>query len=180
LQKSDNPVLGLPYALASQSFCKAFNLDLLEASATLTLAELWLALGPSHARRALSLVYQSLPMILGHGGLELRARAHIVLAKCHLFDPKFSGIYTLPILPDQCGSYSAKLCALTWTGLNGISYVFSPFFLVLFFIAVSEDPCAVLDPLTQATEDLQVLEVSLIYVYIYICSSGSGTQKGVT
>ncbi|GJM95091.1 hypothetical protein PR202_ga11791 [Eleusine coracana subsp. coracana] len=112
-KKSDNAVLGLPYALASQSFCKAFNLDLLEASATLTLAELWLALGPSHARRALSLVYQSLPMILGHGGLELRARAHIVLAKCHLCDPKFS---------------------------------------------VSEDPSAVLDPLTQATEDLQVLE----------------------
>ncbi|TVU48911.1 hypothetical protein EJB05_00195, partial [Eragrostis curvula] len=112
-KKSDNAVLGLPYALASQSFCKAFNLDLLEASATLTLAELWLALGPSHARRAVSLVYQSLPMILGHGGLELRARAHIVLAKCHLFDPNF---------------------------------------------LVSKDPYAVLDPLTQATEDLHVLE----------------------
>ena len=48
-------------------------MDLLEASATLTLAELWLALGSSHAKKALSLVYQSLPMILGHGGLELRA-----------------------------------------------------------------------------------------------------------
>ncbi|WVZ50079.1 hypothetical protein U9M48_001371 [Paspalum notatum var. saurae] len=70
-KKSDNAVLGLPYALASQSFCKSFNLDLLEASATLTLAELWLALGSSHAKRALSFVYQSLPMILGHGGLEL-------------------------------------------------------------------------------------------------------------
>ncbi|CAM0948641.1 unnamed protein product [Alopecurus aequalis] len=113
IHKSDNAVLGLPYALASQSFCKSFNLDLLEAAATLTLAELWLALGSSHAKRALSLVYQSLPMILGHGGLELRARAHIVLAKCHLTDPEFS---------------------------------------------VSEDPCAVLDPLNQATEDLQVLE----------------------
>uniref|UniRef100_N1QPW9 Uncharacterized protein n=1 Tax=Aegilops tauschii TaxID=37682 RepID=N1QPW9_AEGTA len=52
-QKSDNAVLGLPYALASQSFCKSFNLDLLEASATLTLAELWLALGSSHLKRAL-------------------------------------------------------------------------------------------------------------------------------
>ncbi|KAM0827131.1 hypothetical protein ACQ4PT_068397 [Festuca glaucescens] len=112
-KKSDNVVLGLPYALASQSFCKSFNLDLLEASATLTLAELWLALGSSHAKRALSLVYQSLPMILGHGGLELRARAHIVLAKCYLTDPEYS---------------------------------------------VSEDPCAVLDPLNQAAEDLQVLE----------------------
>ncbi|TKW29745.1 hypothetical protein SEVIR_3G415900v4 [Setaria viridis] len=112
-KKSDNAVLGLPYALASQSFCKSFNLDLLEASATLTLAELWLALGSSHAKRALSLVHQSLPMILGHGGLELRARAHIVLAKCHLSDLKFS---------------------------------------------VPEDPEAVLDPLNQATQDLQVLE----------------------
>ncbi|EES02737.1 anaphase-promoting complex subunit 5 [Sorghum bicolor] len=112
-KKSDNAILGLPYALASQSFCKSFNLDLLEASATLTLAELWLALGSSHAKKALSLVYQSLPMILGHGGLELRARAHIVLAKCHLADPKFS---------------------------------------------VLEDPEAVLDPLNQATEDLQALE----------------------
>ncbi|CAN6185615.1 unnamed protein product [Urochloa humidicola] len=112
-KKSDNAVLGLPYVLASQSFCKSFNLDLLEASATLTLAELWLALGSSHAKRALSLVHQSLPMILGHGGLELCARAHIVLAKCHLSDPKFS---------------------------------------------VSEDPKAILDPLNQATQDLQVLE----------------------
>ncbi|RLN00799.1 anaphase-promoting complex subunit 5 [Panicum miliaceum] len=111
--KSDNAVLGLPCALASQSFCKSFNLDLLEASATLTLAELWLALGSSHAERALSLVHQSLPMILGHGGLELCARAHIVLAKCHLSDPKFS---------------------------------------------VPEDPEAVLDPLNQATQDLQALE----------------------
>ncbi|NP_001347875.1 Anaphase-promoting complex subunit 5-like [Zea mays] len=112
-KKSDNAVLGLPYALASQSFCKSFNLDLLEASATLTLAELWLDLGSSHAKKALSLVYQSLPMILGHGGLELRARAHVVLAKCHLSDLKFS---------------------------------------------VLEDPEAVLDPLNQATEDLQALE----------------------
>ncbi|KAG2630919.1 hypothetical protein PVAP13_3KG557200 [Panicum virgatum] len=112
-RKSDNAVLGLPYALASQSFCKSFNLDLLEASATLTLAELWLALGSSHAKRALSLVHQSLLMILGHGGLELCARAHIVLAKCHLSDPKFS---------------------------------------------VAENPEAVLDPLNQATQDLQVLE----------------------
>ncbi|KAG8092857.1 hypothetical protein GUJ93_ZPchr0012g21772 [Zizania palustris] len=88
-KNSDNAVLGLPYALASQSFCKSFNLDLLEASATLTLAELWLALGSTHAKRALSLACQSLPMILGHGGMELRARAHIVLAKCHLSDPKF-------------------------------------------------------------------------------------------
>lgn len=31
-------------------------------------------------------------MILGHGGLELRARAFIAEAKCFLSDPSFSGI----------------------------------------------------------------------------------------
>ncbi|XP_072988886.1 anaphase-promoting complex subunit 5 [Typha latifolia] len=112
-KKSGNAVLGLPYALASLSFCKSFNLDLLEASATLTLAELWLSLGSNHAKRASSLVHRSLPMILGHGGLELRARANIVVAKCYLSDPNFS---------------------------------------------ISEDPYVVLDPLSQAAEELQILE----------------------
>lgn len=112
-KKSGNPVLGLPYALACLSFCKSFNLDLLKASATLTLAELWLSLGPSHIKRASSLLYQTLQVILGHGGLELSARANITLAKCHLSDPSFS---------------------------------------------ISEDPLAVLDPLSQAAEELQILE----------------------
>lgn len=98
-QKSGNAVLGLSYALASLSFCRTFNLDLLEASATLTIAELWLSLGRSHARRASSLVHQALPMILGHGGLELRARASIALVKCHLCDPSFSGSHFTPFLP---------------------------------------------------------------------------------
>lgn len=89
-KKSGNAVSGLPYALASLSFCQSFNLDLLEASATLTLAELWLSLGSNHAKRALSLVHRSLPIILGHGGLELRARANIAVAKCCLSDPSFS------------------------------------------------------------------------------------------
>ncbi|PKA57022.1 Anaphase-promoting complex subunit 5 [Apostasia shenzhenica] len=89
-KKSGNAVLALPYVLASLSFCQAFNLDLLEASANLTLAELWLSLGSNHARRALILLHRTLPMILGHGGLELRARANITLAKCHLSDPTFS------------------------------------------------------------------------------------------
>ncbi|KAB2613314.1 anaphase-promoting complex subunit 5 [Pyrus ussuriensis x Pyrus communis] len=89
-KKSGNAVLGLPYALASLSFCQSFNLDLLKASATLTLAELWLSLGSSHAKRALSLVHGAFPMILGQGGLELRARAFIVEAKCYLSDRSFS------------------------------------------------------------------------------------------
>lgn len=94
IQKSGNAVSGLPYALASLSFCQSFNLDLLEASATLTLAELWLSLGSNHAKRALSLVHRSLPIILGHGGLELCARANIAVAKCCLSDPSFSGNVT--------------------------------------------------------------------------------------
>ncbi|XP_062153277.1 anaphase-promoting complex subunit 5 isoform X1 [Alnus glutinosa] len=89
-KRSGNAVLGLPYALASLSFCQSFNLDLLKASATLTLAELWLSLGSNHAKRALSLVHGAFPMILGHGGLELRARAYIAEAKCYLSDPSFS------------------------------------------------------------------------------------------
>ncbi|XP_068654610.1 anaphase-promoting complex subunit 5 [Aristolochia californica] len=89
-KKSGNPVLGLPYALASLSFCRSFNLDLLEASATLMLAELWLSLGPKHAKRASTLVHGKLALILGHGGLELRARANIAVAKCYLSDPKFA------------------------------------------------------------------------------------------
>ncbi|KAG6530904.1 hypothetical protein ZIOFF_004668 [Zingiber officinale] len=112
-KKAGDTVLGLPYALASLSFCKIFNLDLLKASATVILAELWLALGSSHAKKALSLVHLALPQILGHGGLELRARANIALAKCLLSDPTFS---------------------------------------------ISEDPDSVLDPLSQASEELQILE----------------------
>ncbi|KMZ75269.1 Anaphase-promoting complex subunit [Zostera marina] len=112
-KKSRNAVLGLPYALASLSFCHSFNLDLLEASATLTIAELWLAIGSSHAKRALSLVNRKFAIILGHGGLELCARANIVVTKCYLFDPSFS---------------------------------------------VCEDPDIVLTSLTQATEDLEILE----------------------
>lgn len=91
-QKSGNSVLGLPYALASLSFCQSFNLDLLKASATLTLAELWLSLGSEHAKRSLALIHGALPLILGHGGLQLRSRAYIIEAKCYLSDPSFSGI----------------------------------------------------------------------------------------
>jgi hypothetical protein len=83
--------------LASLSFCQSFNLDLLKASATLTLAELWLSLGSNHAKRALSLVHGAFPMILGHGGLELRARAYIAEAKCYLSDTSFSGILGLSV-----------------------------------------------------------------------------------
>ncbi|CAI9090028.1 OLC1v1024711C1 [Oldenlandia corymbosa var. corymbosa] len=89
-KRSGNAVLGIPYALASLSFCQSFNLDLLKASATLTLADLWLLLGSDHAKRALALLHGAFPMILGHGGLELRARAHITEAKCYLADPSFS------------------------------------------------------------------------------------------
>lgn len=112
-KSSGDAVLGIPYALACLSFCQSFNLDLLKASATLTLAELWLSLGSHHAKKALALLHGSFPMLLGHGGLELRARAFIVEAKCYLSDSSFS---------------------------------------------VSNNPGMVLEPLRQASEELQLLE----------------------
>ncbi|XP_051126129.1 anaphase-promoting complex subunit 5 [Andrographis paniculata] len=112
-KRSGNAVLGIPYALASLSFCQSFNLDLLKASATLMLAELWLSIGPSHAKKALALLHSSFPMLIGHGGLELRSRAFITEAKCYLADPSFS---------------------------------------------VSDNPEMVLEPLRQASEELQLLE----------------------
>ncbi|XP_020554997.1 anaphase-promoting complex subunit 5 [Sesamum indicum] len=112
-KRSGNAVLGIPYALACISFCQSFNLDLLKASATLTLAELWLSLGSNHAKKALALLHSSFPVLLGHGGLELRSRAFITEAKCYLADPSFS---------------------------------------------VSDSPEMVLEPLRQASEELQLLE----------------------
>lgn len=92
-QTSGNAVLGIPYALASLSFCQSFNLDLLKASATLTLADLWFSLGSNHAKRALALLHGVFPLILGHGGLELCARAYILEAKCYLADASFLGTF---------------------------------------------------------------------------------------
>ncbi|KAE8695230.1 Anaphase-promoting complex subunit 5 [Hibiscus syriacus] len=118
--KSGNAVVGLPYALASLSYCQSFNLDLLRASATLRLAELWLSLGSNHTKTALSLLHGAFPMILGHGDLELCARAYITEAKCSLSDPSFS---------------------------------------------VSDNPELVLDPLRQAADELQALEVSELFIW---------------
>ncbi|KAL0305342.1 UNVERIFIED_CONTAM: Anaphase-promoting complex subunit [Sesamum calycinum] len=112
-KRTGNAVLGIPYALACISFCQSFNLDLLKASGTLTLAELWLSLGSNHAKKALALLHSSFPVLLGHGGLELRSRAFITEAKCYLADPSFS---------------------------------------------VSDNPEMVLEPLRQASEELQLLE----------------------
>ncbi|XP_052178885.1 anaphase-promoting complex subunit 5 [Diospyros lotus] len=89
-KRSGNAVLGIPYALASLSFCQTFNLDLLKAAATLTLAELWLSLGSTYIKQASTLIHSALPTILGHGGLEICARAFITEAKCYLADPSFS------------------------------------------------------------------------------------------
>ncbi|XP_024372271.1 anaphase-promoting complex subunit 5 [Physcomitrium patens] len=87
---ADSAVTGLPYALAGLTLCRVFNLDYLQASAKETLAELWLGLGVGHAPRALALLQECLPMVLGHGGLELRARTNLALARCFLSDPAFS------------------------------------------------------------------------------------------
>ncbi|TKY57197.1 Anaphase-promoting complex subunit 5 [Spatholobus suberectus] len=108
-KKSGNAVLGLPYALASLSFCLSFNLDLLKASATLTLAELWLSLGSSHATRALNLIHGAFPMILGHGGLELRSRAYIVEARCYLCDSNCNVFEDYEIVIDSLRQASEEL-----------------------------------------------------------------------
>ncbi|CAN7039364.1 unnamed protein product [Brassica oleracea var. botrytis] len=113
-KKSGNAVLGLPYALASISFCQSFNLDLLKASATLTLAELWLGLGSNHAKRALDLLHGAFPMILGHGGLELRARAYIFEANCYLSDPSFSVSTDSDTVLDSLRQASDELQALEY------------------------------------------------------------------
>ncbi|KAG5375688.1 hypothetical protein IGI04_030727 [Brassica rapa subsp. trilocularis] len=113
-KKSGNAVLGLPYALASISFCQSFNLDLLKASATLTLAELWLGLGSNHAKRALDLLHGAFPMILGHGGLELRARAYIFEANCYLSDPSFSVSTDSDTVLDSLRQASEELQALEY------------------------------------------------------------------
>ncbi|GAU12320.1 hypothetical protein TSUD_252710 [Trifolium subterraneum] len=113
-KKSGNAVLGIPYALASLSFCISFNLDLLKASATLTLAELWLSLGSSHATRALNLVHGAFPIILGHGGLELRSRAYIVEAKCYLSDTNFNVFEDYNLVIDSLRQASEELRLLEY------------------------------------------------------------------
>ncbi|XP_010522058.1 PREDICTED: anaphase-promoting complex subunit 5 [Tarenaya hassleriana] len=121
-KKSGNAVLGLQYVLASISFCQSFNLDLLKASATLTLAELWLGLGQSHAKRALDLLHGAFPMILGHGGLELRARAYIFEAKCYLSDPSFSVLKDAETVLDSLRQATDELQALEYHELAAEAY----------------------------------------------------------
>lgn len=121
-KKSGNAVLGLPYALASLSFCQSFNLDLLKASATLTLAELWLSLGSNHAKRALTLIHGALPMILGHGGLELQARAQITEAKCYLSDPSYSVFEDSEVVLDLLRQASDELQVLEYHELAAESF----------------------------------------------------------
>ncbi|MCO5550402.1 hypothetical protein L7F22_003886 [Adiantum nelumboides] len=89
-KKAGSFVSGLPYALASLTLSKTFNLDLVHALAIVTLAELWLGLGPTHAQRALALLQQCMTLVLGHGGRDLRARTYIAVARCHLSNPAYS------------------------------------------------------------------------------------------
>ncbi|KAH9314552.1 hypothetical protein KI387_023179, partial [Taxus chinensis] len=141
-KESGNAIFGLPYVLASLSLCQSFNLDLLQATALLTLAELWLHLGVGHAKHALALLYQSLPIILGHGGLELRAGANLAIAKCHLAILDFSGWFLLSVNKFNCIILQMHILILTMpTSLT-----------------VSAEPDTVLDPLWQAAKEFKVLE----------------------
>nr|XP_043636560.1 anaphase-promoting complex subunit 5 [Erigeron canadensis] len=121
-KRSGNGVLGIPYALASLSFCQSFNLDLLRASATLTLAELWLLLGSRHAKRALNLIHGAFPMILGQGGLELRSRAYITEAKCYLSDLTISVSEDPDIVLDSLRQACEGLEALEYHELAAEAY----------------------------------------------------------
>ncbi|KAJ7540662.1 hypothetical protein O6H91_10G025200 [Diphasiastrum complanatum] len=89
-RKSGSFVTGLPFALASLTLSESLNLDILHATAMVTLAELWLGLGVDHAQRALALLEQCLPLVLGHGGLHLHARTNLSMARCHLCLPHYS------------------------------------------------------------------------------------------
>ncbi|CAM6118419.1 unnamed protein product [Calypogeia fissa] len=89
-KKAGNAVTGLPYVLAALTLCQSLNLDLLQASAIITLAELWLGMGVLPGQRPLVLLQQCMPVVLGHGSLQLRARANLAIAQCYLSDPSFS------------------------------------------------------------------------------------------
>ncbi|KAH7280278.1 hypothetical protein KP509_37G059200 [Ceratopteris richardii] len=89
-KKARSFVSGLPYALAALTLSKSLNMDLVHAAAMVTLAELWLGLGPSHAEQALGILQQCMPLVLGHGERELRARIYIAVAQCHLSNPSYS------------------------------------------------------------------------------------------
>lgn len=81
-KKAGSPITGLSYALSALTLAKSLSLETLRATALVLLAELWAAMGLSHAQRALELLQECLPQVLGHGGLELRSRCHLALATC--------------------------------------------------------------------------------------------------
>jgi len=119
---ADSAVTGLPYALAGLTLCQVFSLDSLQASAKVTLAELWLGLGVGHAPRALKLLQECLPMVLGHGGLELRARTNLALARCYLSDPEFSFETQLEIVLELLQQAAEEFETLEDSALAGEAY----------------------------------------------------------
>eukprot|EP01018_Ginkgo_biloba_P014668 Gb_06472 [translate_table: standard] len=134
-KKSGNAISGLPYVLASLSLCQSFNLDLLQATAMLTLAELWLNLGVGHAKRALELLYQCLPIILGHGGLELRGRANLAIAKCYLSLPNFSVCAEPETVLDPLRQAAAEFEILAYHELAGEAF----YLIAMVFNALGND-----------------------------------------
>ncbi|XP_071737598.1 anaphase-promoting complex subunit 5 [Rutidosis leptorrhynchoides] len=145
-KRSGNGVLGIPYALASLSFCQSFNLDLLRASATLTLAELWLLLGSRHAKRALNLIHGAFPMILGQGGLELRSRAFVAEAKCYLSDLTISVSEDPDVVLDSLRQACEGLEALEYHELAAEAY---------YLMAVVLDKCGQIEQREAASTHFQ-------------------------
>ncbi|XP_047308492.1 anaphase-promoting complex subunit 5 [Impatiens glandulifera] len=121
-KRSGRAVLGIPYALASLTFSQSLNLDLLKVSAKLTLAELLLLLGPNHSKRASNIIHSALPVILGHGGLELRSRAFIAESKCYLSDPGFSVIDDPEMVLDPLRQAAEELEFLEYHELAAEAY----------------------------------------------------------
>ncbi|KAL3502522.1 hypothetical protein ACH5RR_036971 [Cinchona calisaya] len=161
-KRSGNAVLGIPYALASLSFCQSFNLDLLKASATLTLTDLWLSLGSNHAKRALALLHSAFPMILGHGGLELSARAYITETKCYLADPGFSVSEDPELVLEPLKRASEALELLEYHELAGEAfYLMAIIYDKLGYLEEREEAAASFKEHIVALENPEDMEVSL-------------------
>mmetsp|Transcript_39780 Transcript_39780/g.112874 ORF Transcript_39780/g.112874 Transcript_39780/m.112874 type:complete len:539 (-) Transcript_39780:164-1780(-) len=74
----------LPYLLTCMAHCEALGMDLELADATVNLAEAWCQLGCPHVPGAVKLLRDVLPLVLGRGGAELRARAQLAMARAML------------------------------------------------------------------------------------------------
>lgn len=69
-----SPMDALPYALAAASHVYALGLHLLAAEVVLTLAEVWVGLGPEFSTHALRLLDSTKPQCMGEVPLAIKVR----------------------------------------------------------------------------------------------------------